>query len=113
MINQIVPENFTEYWALLEPLMKPEYFTDQKGKDELIQLKEQLLNVVIKRDNIGEALWYIYTAVLLISVIQYNLTTRGCRKDPQTMAESHQEFLKEEETQIAEKQKLDSQVFIG
>jgi hypothetical protein len=66
---------------------------------------------VVRRDNIGEALWYVYTAVLLISVIQYNLTTRGCVKDPSAMEASHQAFLKEEEIQNQQQAKLQNTIY--
>jgi hypothetical protein len=108
LINQIVPSNFEEYWSLLKPLMKPEY---QTSAEQSIELKTQLLNLVVRRDNIGEALWYVYTAVLLISVIQYNLTTRGCVKDPSAMEASHQAFLKEEEIQNQQQAKLQNTIY--
>jgi hypothetical protein len=108
LINQIVPSNFEEYWSLLKPLMKPEY---QTSAEQSMELKTQLLNLVVRRDNIGEALWYVYTAVLLISVIQYNLTTRGCVKDPSAMEASHQAFLKEEEIQNQQQAKLQNTIY--
>jgi hypothetical protein len=108
LINQIVPSNFEEYWSLLKPLMKPEY---QTSGEQSMELKTKLLNLVVRRDNIGEALWYVYTAVLLISVIQYNLTTRGCVKDPSAMEASHQAFLKEEEIQNQQQAKLQNTIY--
>jgi len=108
LINQIVPSNFEEYWSLLKPLMKPEY---QTSGEQSTELKTKLLNLVVRRDNIGEALWYVYTAVLLISVIQYNLTTRGCVKDPGAMEASHQAFLKEEEIQNQQQAKLQNTIY--
>jgi len=110
IINQIVPDNFNSYWAILTPLMKPEYKNDLDP--ETRSLKEQLLNLVVMRDNIGEALWYFYTAVLLISVVQYNLTVRGCIRDPQAMAEQHQEFLDEEDAQLKKEEKQNQTVYV-
>jgi hypothetical protein len=43
-------------------------------------LKQKLLDLVIYRDNIGEALWYIYTGLLLSSIVKYNINNRGCSK---------------------------------
>jgi len=95
MINQIVPENFIQYWDLLKPLIKQKYIAgDASG--ELLDLKQQLLNLVITRDNIGEGLWYFYTGLLLISIVQYKIVSRPCVVDPQTMAENHQKFLEQE-----------------
>jgi len=90
LINQIVPSNFVEYWAMLAPLMKEQY---QNGAPEM---KQKLLDAVVVRDNIGEALWYIYTAVLLISRTQYNIMSRPCNKDLATLQASQDQYLKTE-----------------
>jgi len=90
LINQIVPSNFVEYWAMLAPLMKEQY---QNGAPEM---KQKLLDAVVVRDNIGEALWYIYTAVLLISITQYNIMSRPCNKDLATLQASQDQYLKTE-----------------
>jgi hypothetical protein len=67
LINQIVPSNFDSYWKLLNPLKKEKY--QMKNGDEISndaqQLKKQLFELVVTRDTIGEALWYIYTGLLL------------------------------------------------
>jgi hypothetical protein len=101
LINQIVPSNFMEYWAMLVPLMKEQY---QAGAPEM---KQQLLDAVVVRDNIGEALWYIYAAVLLISITQYNIMTRPCNKDLATLQASQDQYLKTEKkiNDDSEKQK--------
>jgi hypothetical protein len=101
MINQIVPENFKDYWATLTPLMKDKYRGQPDGfGTPLGTLKQELLNLVVARDNIGEAMWYVYTALLLISVVQYNLATRGCSQDPSAMQAKHQEFVQQEEDKL-------------
>jgi len=43
-------------------------------------LKQQMLNLVIYRDNVGEAVWYIYTGLLLSTILKYNINNRGCVK---------------------------------
>lgn len=105
LINQIVPSNFVEYWAMLTPLMKEQY---QSGAPEL---KQQLLNAVVVRDNIGEALWYIYTAVLLISITQYNIMSRPCNKDLATMQADQDKYLKTEEKMTATTDKQKATVY--
>jgi hypothetical protein len=95
LINQIVPGNFSEYWSMLTPLMKPQYQVNPG------QIKQDLLNVVVLRDNIGEALWYTYTAILLISITQYNIATRGCSKNIATMQEMKNQYL-DAQTQVKE-----------
>ena len=43
-------------------------------------LKQQMLNLVVYRDNVGEAMWYIYTGLLLSTILKYNINNRGCVK---------------------------------
>jgi len=70
--------------------MIPQYQNDTAP--ETLDYKQQLLDVVSTRDNIGEALWYIYTAVLLISITQYNIASRTCTQDLRTMTASQSAF---------------------
>jgi hypothetical protein len=94
IINQIVPENFLESLATLTPLMKPEYQNDLAA--ETIELKQKLLNTVLLRDNIGEAMWYINTAILVTSVVQYNIAIRGCNKDLNSIQQQKASFEKQQ-----------------
>jgi len=97
LINQMNPENFLSIWEIIKPLMK----NDGKIPD-IIEKQSELLKLVVLRDNIGEALWYIYTAILLTSIISYNLTTRGCVKTIDQLKESHDEYLAQEEEILAQ-----------
>ena len=106
LINQIVPSNFIDYWKLLDPLMKPEY---RNNNNE--QIRTDFLNIVISRDNVGEAMWYIYTGILLLSIVQYNITTRGCINDTATMQKNYQEFVKQEEIDSQKKETETSQTY--
>jgi len=106
LINQIVPSNFIDYWKLLDPLMKPEY---RNNNNE--QIREDFLNIVISRDNVGEAMWYIYTGILLLSIVQYNITTRGCINDTATMQKNYKEFVKQEELNAQQKESVTSQTY--
>jgi len=75
LINQITPANFMESWTKLKPLMKDEStFNNQTYQREL-------LNISIMRDNIGEAMWYLYTAVVIISVVAYKLSSSACEEN--------------------------------
>lgn len=100
LINQIVPSNFNSYWGILTPLMKQKYQTDSP---ETSDIKNKLYELVVTRDNVGEALWYIYTGVLLTSIVQLKITTRGCVTNPKTMEQNYQKFLDAE--QQAQQQK--------
>lgn len=68
VINQMVPSNFQDYWTMLSPLMKPEY---QTGNDKE---RSELFDLVVTRDNIGEATWYIYTGIILTAIVQLSLS---------------------------------------
>ena len=148
LINQIVPENFKDYWTLLGPLMKPadelqnqflykNYLqTESETKNNNSQTKElmggtkkinmkgglpeesigsspviterdisksasefyrdELLKLVVTRNNVGEFMWYVYTGILVISIIQYYILSRGCLSDVATMEKNYQKFLEKE-----------------
>ena len=95
LINQIVPSNFEEYWGILKPLMKEAYQDD--SSPGTVKMKNDLFELVVTRDNVGEAMWYIYTGVLLTSIVQLKITTRGCTSNPQTMEANYQKFLQQEQ----------------
>jgi len=90
LINQMNPENFIQIWSLLKPLMTP-------GMFENLEIKKKLLDLVVLKDNIGEALWYIYTAILISSIVYYNLATRGCVKDVKQVKADYDSYLKQKE----------------
>lgn len=94
LINQMVPSNFDDYWGILRPLMKDKYQTDSPESDKM---KNDLFEIVVTRDNVGEAMWYIYTGLLLTSIVQLKITTRGCTSNPQTMQANYQKFLQQEQ----------------
>ena len=100
LINQITPVNFSQYMEILKPLMKEKYQNDPV----LLQTTEQkLLDVVVIRNDIGEFMWYLYTGILLICIIQYNIASKPCIKDSKTIQANYQKFLDEEEATNREK----------
>ena len=38
-------------------------------------------------------MWYIYTGLLITSIVQLKITTRGCASNPKTMEQNYQKFL--------------------
>ena len=102
LINQIVPSNFDQYWGILTPLMKEKY---QTGGVETDKMKNDLFELVVTRDNVGEAMWYIYTGLLLTSIVQLKITNRGCVSNPKTMEANYQKFLEQEQKAKEEKEK--------
>jgi hypothetical protein len=102
LINQIVPSNFDQYWGILTPLMKEKY---QTGGVETDKMKNDLFELVVTRDNVGESMWYMYTGLLLTSIVQLKITNRGCTSNPKTMEANYQKFLEKEEKDKEEKEK--------
>jgi hypothetical protein len=101
LINQMTPRNFEPYWSLLTPLKKPKYQNDSAAETQT--LKKQLFDLTVTRDNIGETLWYVYTGLLLTSIVQLKITTRGCATNPKIMEENYAKFQKQEAAIQAQK----------
>lgn len=101
LINQIVPSNFQSYWNILTPLLKPKYQTDNP---DTAKIKNELFEISVTRDNVGEAMWYIYTGLLLTSLVQLKITTRGCVSNPKTMEENNQKFKDAQQKAAQEKE---------
>lgn len=110
LINQIVPTNFNEYWSILKPLMKDKYKIDTP---ETSKIQNDLFELVITRDNIGEAMWYIYTGILLTAIVQLKITTRGCTSNPKTMETNYQIFLESEQKAKENKEKSETSYTIS
>jgi hypothetical protein len=100
LINQIVPANFSNYWETLNPLMKPKY---RDNSPDGIGMRKQLFDITRTRDTIGEALWYIYTGILICCMIQMKMASRGCESNLQAMEQKYQQFKQEEAQELAAK----------
>ena len=87
LINQMNPDNFLQIWEKLKPLMII-------GSYENSEIKQQLLDLVTLKDNIGEAFWYLYTSILISSIVYYNLATRGCIKSVEQIKSEHDDYIK-------------------
>lgn len=87
LINQIVPSNFMSYWKTLTPLMK------NPQAEDMLEKQQALLDIVVLRDNIGEACWYIYTAILLISIIGFKIANKACEVDPKVANAKYDQYL--------------------
>ena len=59
--------------------------------------RDELLKLVVSRDNTGEFMWYLYTGILVISIVQYYILSRGCLSDAATMEKNYQKFLQNED----------------
>jgi hypothetical protein len=105
LINQINPDNFLNIWETLKPLMTP-------GSFENTEIKQQLLDLVVLKDNIGEAFWYVYTAILISSIVYYNLATRGCVKSVDQIKSEHDEYIQQQEAAIEQQQLNNSTTYV-
>lgn len=110
LINQITPENFDGYWKILTPLMKPKY-QNENNTVETEKLKNDLFQLVVTRDNVGESMWYIYAGILVTSIVQLKIATRGCVKSTAQMEKDYQSFLDEEAVAKANKDKLEETTY--
>lgn len=117
LINQVVPENFNKIWtSILTPLMKDQYQPIMSNgvpteNPSALSLKQKLLDVVILRDNIGEGMWFLYTAILLTSVVQYKITSRGCVQNLEDIQLNQQNYLKEQGVKTAANAKAKDMVY--
>jgi hypothetical protein len=89
IINQITPLNFIDMWNTLKQLMKPTMFENQ-------ELKAELLDISAMRDNIGEAMWYIYTGILIISYTSFKITSAACPPDVNKLIKRNVKIVKNE-----------------
>jgi hypothetical protein len=108
LINQITPDNFTSSWDLLKPLMKDTII----GQVE-IDNKAKLLDLVVLKDNIGEAFWYVYTAILISSVVYYNLASRGCVKSAAQIKAGYDQYQEDQAAKEAEEKANTSTVVLN
>ena len=90
LINTMNPDNFENIWDVLQPLMSTSIPSEKKE-----ELKKKLFELIVRKDNIGEGMWYIYTGLLLSSIVSYNLVTKGCEKNLEKMKEEHELYLDE------------------
>jgi hypothetical protein len=117
LINQIVPENFNKIWtSILTPLMKDQYQPTMSNgvpteNPSALGLKQKLLDVVVLRDNIGEGMWFLYTAILLTSIVQYKITSRGCVQNLEDIQQNQQDYLKQQEVKTAANAKAKDMVY--
>ena len=104
LVNQITPSNFVEFWnGVIIPLIKPEYKNDTSAANDL---KEKLLENVVLKDNIGEACWYIYTMILLVSVVKSNIAEIPCATSVAAVTERMNKLNKKQDAvDVANKKK--------
>lgn len=114
LINQITPANFLEYWTLLRPLMKSKYqsnITDTTTTGDALDLQKRLFELVVTKDNVGQASWFIYTGIILVSLVQLKIATRGCVNNTASQQANYKAFLEQEKDASAKKELAQSTVY--
>lgn len=111
IINKIVPSNFRDFWLVLKPLMKKEYINEDDIETK--NLKQQLLDLVIIRDNIGESFWYIYTAILIITIVQYNISKIGCKISNEELKLKYDKYIKDAENERLQTESANTKYIIN
>jgi hypothetical protein len=107
LINQIVPENFINYWKIMKPLMKKQYQSEEGGQE----IQKKLFDLVVTRDNVGEIMWFIYTGILVTSLVQLQMSSQGCNYSSATMEKNYQDFLDQEQDAADKRDKATNQVY--
>jgi hypothetical protein len=102
IFNEITPSNFEKYWTILAPLMK-QPMNEAK--------KKELYDLAVYRDSIGEFFWLLYTGILSISLVDYQLTTFKCSSTLQEINTKLSEYHKDKKIQEDEKTKTASQTY--
>ena len=95
--------NFAKYWKVLDPLMKPQY---RDNSLEGIGIRDELFKITVTRDNFGEAMWYVYTGILICSLVQMQIANRGCETNLVAMEDNYQKYKQQEQAELAAKAKL-------
>jgi hypothetical protein len=105
LINQMTPHNYQNFWEILNPLKKDKYRPNSKNYNEAeaIDKRNKLFNLVVTKDNIGESMWYLYTGLLVTSVVQLKIASRGCKNNPKTMEANYKRFKDEQSKNKTEK----------
>jgi hypothetical protein len=108
LVNQMTPNNFQSFWEILNPLKKKQYRSGSStyNESETIQKRNQLFDLVVAKDNIGESMWFLYTGILVTSVVQLKISSRGCENNVKTMEANYQKF-RDNEKLIKDKKKTE------
>lgn len=102
IINEFNVVNFNSIWET--PFLFKEELKDGKNK-------ELLYNIILRKDNIGEFCWYLYTAFIVTSIVTYNTVQKGCNKSLGSMQASSSEYDKQAADISAQQDIINSKVY--
>jgi len=112
MINQVTPRNFEQFWSTITPLMKNEFKPVNNVYPEAASgMRDNLFKLVVTRDNVGEAMWYVYTGLLVTSIVKLKISSKGCKTNTKTMEQNYNNFKEKENAAAEKKQLVQSQVY--
>jgi hypothetical protein len=63
------------------------------GGPEADKIQSDLFELVVTRDNIGEAMWYVYTGILVASIVQLKINAKGCDSTSKSIETNYQEYV--------------------
>lgn len=98
-INILTPFNFNSYFNNLSAKSSPQDIQ----KQGYIQIKDDLFKLIVNKDTIGEVMWVIYTGILLISIVQYYITSKNCNNDKLTMQDNYKKYVDTQQEKQTEK----------
>lgn len=104
-INILTPFNFNSYFNDLTTENSQNNILQKEG---FHQVKENLFNLIVNKDNIGEVMWIIYTGILLISIVQYYITSNSCSNDKSTLQDNYKKYVETQENQNTQDDKNDT-----
>jgi hypothetical protein len=83
--------------------MKPKY---RDNSPEGLGIRDELFKITVTRDNFGEAMWFVYTGILIASITQMKIANRGCQSNVQAMEDNYQKYKQQEQAEIDAKSKI-------
>jgi len=112
LINQVTPRNFNKFWSTMTPLMKNQ-FKPKNGNlsNETINERNKLFSLIVKKENIGEAMWFVYTGLLVTSIVQLKISSKGCKTNVKTMEQNYAKFQENEAAVAAKKATMPATVY--
>lgn len=110
LLNRMFPSNFNEFWKVLEPLKKSKYQLTKNENGEFVEppealgIKTTLLNLVVSKDTVGEAMWIIYSGILVCFIVQMQIATSKCDTNADTINQNYDDYEAKQEQVEEDKQ---------
>lgn len=87
MINEITPENFTDFWSKMQ--------TSGMLAPNITEVaKDKLYNLVRLKDIVSEFVWYLLSGVLISSITFNYISNSKCKRSAEYMKQQHDEWKK-------------------